>query len=54
MKKKESITKEQSVWGIYNGRVKVLRNQGLTLQALLKGKTVGDIVEDALRKLKEE
>lgn len=48
---KGSTTKEQSVWGIYNGQVKSLRNQGLTLQAI--GDRVG-VTRERIRQILEE
>ena len=48
---KESTTKEQSVWGIYNGQVKALRNQGLTLQAIAD--RVG-VTRERIRQILEE
>lgn len=46
--KKGWVTKEQSVWGIYNGQVKALRNQGLTLQAI--GDRVG-VTKERIRQI---
>ena len=44
-------TKEQSVWEIYNGQVKVLRDQGLTLQAI--GDRVG-VTRERIRQILKE
>lgn len=51
MTMKGSTTKEQTVWEIYNGQVKSLRNRGLTLQAI--GDRVG-VTRERIRQILEE